>query len=170
MTQKLKCAIIGSGNIGTDLMMKLFNKGKLLELVAVVGIDPESEGLSKARALGLEAIDKGIDGLVASKHYPDIKIVFDAIFGSLARWTGAHIFHISGTLARNSVLDTRYCYLVLLVVLVASIVLTIVWTLLDHSSRSTRTASSIADRRASSSGRLWIARLLTTRSKESSAN
>ena len=78
MTQKIKVAIIGSGNIGTDLMMKLVHKGKLLELVAVVGIDPESEGLAKARALGLEAIDKGIDGLVASKHYPDIGIVFDA--------------------------------------------------------------------------------------------
>jgi acetaldehyde dehydrogenase len=78
MTKKIKVAIIGSGNIGTDLMMKLVNKGKLLELVAVVGIDPESEGLAKARALGLESIDKGIDGLVASKHYPDIGIVFDA--------------------------------------------------------------------------------------------
>ena len=78
MTQKIKVAIIGSGNIGTDLMMKLVHKGKLLELVAVVGIDPESEGLAKARALGLESIDKGIDGLVASKHYPDIGIVFDA--------------------------------------------------------------------------------------------
>jgi len=78
MTQKIKCAIIGSGNIGTDLMIKLVNKGKLLELVAVVGIDPESEGLAKARALGLESIDKGIDGLVASPNYKDIGIVFDA--------------------------------------------------------------------------------------------
>jgi len=78
MTQKVKCAIIGSGNIGTDLMVKLLNKGKLLELVAVVGIDPESDGLAKARARGLEAIDSGIDGLVASPHYKDIGIVFDA--------------------------------------------------------------------------------------------
>ena len=78
MAKKIKVAIIGSGNIGTDLMMKLVHKSKLLELVAVVGIDPDSEGLAKARALGLEAIDKGIDGLVASKHYPDIGIVFDA--------------------------------------------------------------------------------------------
>ena len=78
MTNKIKCAIIGSGNIGTDLMMKLVHKSKLLELVAVVGIDPESEGLAKARALGLEAIDTGIDGLVASRNYRDIGIVFDA--------------------------------------------------------------------------------------------
>ena len=78
MTQKLKCAIIGSGNIGTDLMMKLIKKGKALELVSVVGIDPDSDGLAKARAQGLEAIDSGIDGLVASPHYKDIGIVFDA--------------------------------------------------------------------------------------------
>jgi acetaldehyde dehydrogenase len=78
MAGKIKAAIIGSGNIGTDLMYKLVNKSKLIQLVAVVGIDPDSDGLAKARGLGLEAIDTGIDGLTKSAHYPEIGIVFDA--------------------------------------------------------------------------------------------
>jgi len=75
---KIKAAIIGSGNIGTDLMMKLLNRSTNLELVAMVGIDPESEGLAKARARGVPTTDKGIDGLVAMPGFADIKIVFDA--------------------------------------------------------------------------------------------
>ncbi|MBY0510635.1 MAG: acetaldehyde dehydrogenase (acetylating) [Rhodospirillaceae bacterium] len=75
---KIKAAIIGSGNIGTDLMMKLLNRSTHLELVAMVGIDPNSEGLAKARAKGVPTTDKGIDGLVAMQGFADIKIVFDA--------------------------------------------------------------------------------------------
>jgi acetaldehyde dehydrogenase len=75
---KIKAAIIGSGNIGTDLMMKLLNRGTNLELAAMVGIDPDSEGLAKARAKGVPTTDKGIDGLVAMPSFGDIKIVFDA--------------------------------------------------------------------------------------------
>jgi acetaldehyde dehydrogenase len=75
---KIKAAIIGSGNIGTDLMMKLLNRATNLELAAMVGIDPDSEGLAKARAKGVPTTDKGIDGLVTMPNFGDIKIVFDA--------------------------------------------------------------------------------------------
>lgn len=75
---KIKAAIIGSGNIGTDLMMKLLNRSTNLQLAAMVGIDPDSEGLAKARAKGVPTTDKGIDGLVAMPDFADIKIVFDA--------------------------------------------------------------------------------------------
>lgn len=54
-----RCTIIGSGNIGTDLMMKIRRSGQL-ELVALIGIDPASDGLARARALGVEATPDGI--------------------------------------------------------------------------------------------------------------
>ena len=50
--EKVKCAIIGSGNIGTDLIMKIKRRSKLLEIVALVGIDPESDGLKRAARNG----------------------------------------------------------------------------------------------------------------------
>lgn len=76
MTQT--AAIIGSGNIGTDLMYKLTKRDGNVKLAALVGIDPNSDGLAKARALGLEAIHTGVDGLIDSPVFDDVTIVFDA--------------------------------------------------------------------------------------------
>lgn len=73
--KKMKAAIIGSGNIGTDLMYKLA-RSEWLELTAVVGIDANSDGLKKAREAGYTTFDDGIQGLIES---PEIaEIVFDA--------------------------------------------------------------------------------------------
>ncbi len=72
---KVKVAILGSGNIGTDLMLKL-RRSAVLELTAVIGIDPESEGLRKARELGYEVIYNGIDGFLERSELADI--IFDA--------------------------------------------------------------------------------------------
>jgi acetaldehyde dehydrogenase len=75
---KLKVAIIGSGNIGTDLMMKIIQRSEHLQLEAMVGIDPDSDGLRRARELGVATTHEGIDGLRKLPTYRDIAIVFDA--------------------------------------------------------------------------------------------
>jgi acetaldehyde dehydrogenase len=75
---RIKCAIIGSGNIGTDLMIKIVRGSPTLELAAVVGIDPESEGLALARKEGVATTHEGLDGLRKMAAYPEIKVVFDA--------------------------------------------------------------------------------------------
>ena len=75
---KTKVAIIGSGNIGTDLMIKIMRLSKSLEMGAFVGIDPESDGLKRAARMGVPITAAGIDGLVAMPEFADIKIVFDA--------------------------------------------------------------------------------------------
>src|ERR1700686_3896764 len=75
---KVKAAIIGSGNIGTDLMIKMTKYPRNIDLVAVVGIDPESEGLARAREHGIATSDRGLEGLRAMECYREIKIVFDA--------------------------------------------------------------------------------------------
>ncbi len=73
--QRIKCAIIGSGNIGTDLMMKLEDHSTL-ELTMMIGIDPKSEGLALAHQMGYETTHEGIDGFV--KQHEMAKIVFEA--------------------------------------------------------------------------------------------
>lgn len=75
---KMKCAIIGSGNIGTDLMIKLLKGSDTLELAAVVGIDPASEGLAMASERGVPTTHEGIEGLCRMPQYADIGIAFDA--------------------------------------------------------------------------------------------
>ena len=74
----VKAAIIGSGNIGTDLMIKMIKYPQNMELVAVVGIDAASEGLAMARERGIATTHEGLDGLKAMDVYPDIGIIFDA--------------------------------------------------------------------------------------------
>jgi acetaldehyde dehydrogenase len=74
----VKVAIIGSGNIGTDLMMKVLRTSDHLEMGAFVGIDPDSDGLARARRLGVPVTSDGIDGLVQMPGFDDIALVFDA--------------------------------------------------------------------------------------------
>lgn len=75
---KVKVAIIGSGNIGTDLMIKVTALSDVLEMGAFVGIDPASDGLKRAAAMGVPITADGIEGLVALPGFTDISIVFDA--------------------------------------------------------------------------------------------
>ena len=75
---RVKAAIIGSGNIGIDLMMKMIKYPQNMELVAVVGIDPASEGLAIARAHDIATTHDGIDGLKRLPCYAEIGIAFDA--------------------------------------------------------------------------------------------
>lgn len=78
MGAKTKVAILGTGNIGADLMMKVMRLSDVLEMGAFAGIDPQSDGLKRAAALGVPITSDGIDGLVAMKEFADIEIVFDA--------------------------------------------------------------------------------------------
>ncbi|MDG1467563.1 MAG: acetaldehyde dehydrogenase (acetylating) [Glaciecola sp.] len=75
--KKIKCALIGSGNIGTDLLYKL-QRSDILEPVWMVGIDADSDGLARAKALGLKTTSEGIDGLIPHIESDEIKIAFDA--------------------------------------------------------------------------------------------
>lgn len=75
---KTKVAIIGSGNIGTDLMIKVMRLSNTLEMGAFVGIDPESDGLMRASRMGVPITAKGIDGLIGMPEFAEIGIVFDA--------------------------------------------------------------------------------------------
>jgi len=84
---KTKVAIIGSGNIGTDLMIKILRNTEILEMAALVGIDPDSDGLARAKKMGVATTAEGIDGLVKMPEFKEIEILFDATSA------GAHAYH-----------------------------------------------------------------------------
>lgn len=75
---KTKVAILGSGNIGTDLMIKILRLSEALEMSVMVGIDESSDGLKRAGRLGVSTTHQGIDGLMEMNEWENIKIIFDA--------------------------------------------------------------------------------------------
>lgn len=75
---RTKVAVLGSGNIGTDLMIKVLRLSESLEMAAMVGIDPASDGLAQASRLGVPVTSEGVDGLITMPDFDDIEIVFDA--------------------------------------------------------------------------------------------
>ncbi|MFD5692180.1 acetaldehyde dehydrogenase (acetylating) [Streptomyces rubiginosohelvolus] len=87
MSRGTKVAVIGSGNIGTDLMIKILRLSDSLEIAAMVGIDPDSDGLARARRLKVATTHEGVDGLVKLDEFADVEIVFDATSA------GAHRHH-----------------------------------------------------------------------------
>jgi acetaldehyde dehydrogenase len=85
MTRKLKAAVIGSGNIGTDLMIKILRHGRHIEMAAMVGIDAASDGLARAQRMGVATTHEGVEGLRRLPMFDDIDVVFDATSA------GAHV-------------------------------------------------------------------------------
>ena len=75
--KKIKCALIGPGNIGTDLLYKL-KRSPYLDPIWMIGIDPESEGLARARAMGLKTCATGVDGFLPHVLEDGVQIAFDA--------------------------------------------------------------------------------------------
>jgi acetaldehyde dehydrogenase len=98
MTAKTKVAIIGSGNIGTDLMIKVMRTSRFLEMGAMVGIDPTSDGLARAARLGFPTTHEGVEGLMRMPGFDEIEIVFDATSAK------AHEYNASKLQPRGKVL------------------------------------------------------------------
>lgn len=84
-------AIIGSGNIGSDLMIKITRLSEALRVGAMVGIDPDSDGLARARRLGIPTTHEGVEGLIAMPDFDQIAVVFDATSASAHRANAARL-------------------------------------------------------------------------------
>lgn len=84
-------AIIGSGNIGTDLMIKILRSDGPLRVVAMAGIDPDSDGLARARGLGIPTTSGGVDGLLSMPQFDDVRLVFDATSATVHRANWARL-------------------------------------------------------------------------------
>ncbi|WP_405463402.1 acetaldehyde dehydrogenase (acetylating) [Streptomyces jietaisiensis] len=84
---RTKVAVIGSGNIGTDLMIKILRLSDTLEIAAMAGIDPDSDGLARARRLKVATTHEGVEGLMRMDEFADVRYVFDATSA------GAHRHH-----------------------------------------------------------------------------
>ncbi len=78
MIKRTKVAVIGSGNIGTDLVIKLKRIARHVEIAVLVGIDPASDGLARARRLGIVTVDSGVHGLIEHPLFDQIDIIFDS--------------------------------------------------------------------------------------------
>jgi acetaldehyde dehydrogenase len=94
-TKKRQAAVIGSGNIGTDLLIKLLQTSSVLEPLVLVGIDRDSEGLKKARSLGVDTTHDGLAGLLRHPRFDDVDVVFDATSAK------AHLEHAQALAARG---------------------------------------------------------------------
>lgn len=77
-----KAAVIGSGNIGTDLFIKSRRASEMVEVIAMAGIDPSSDGLARARRMGVATTAAGLEGLIALPEFADVQLVFDATSAS----------------------------------------------------------------------------------------
>ena len=95
MTNKRLCAIIGSGNIGTDLMIKVLRTSSALECALLVGIEKDSDGLAFARRAGVDATHEGIEGLLKHPRFADVAVVFDATSAK------AHLHHAKVLAQKN---------------------------------------------------------------------
>jgi len=95
---KTKVAIIGSGNIGTDLMIKVLRHSDVLEMGAMVGIDPASDGLARAERMKVPTTADGVEGLIAMDGFEDIEIVFDATSAGAHRENAATLAPYGKTL------------------------------------------------------------------------
>jgi acetaldehyde dehydrogenase len=96
VSARQKVAIIGSGNIGTDLMIKVIRLSKTLEMGAMAGIDPDSDGLARAGRMGVSTTADGVAGLLAMDVFGELAVVFDATSAAAhmknyAALTGTHV-------------------------------------------------------------------------------
>lgn len=95
---RTKVAVIGSGNIGTDLMIKVLRLSGTLEMAAMTGIDPASDGLARAARLKVPVTHDGVEGLIAMPGFAGIEIVFDATSAKAHRANAARLAPYGKTL------------------------------------------------------------------------